>query len=308
MGPLACLSSAFGFGLMAVLATLSYDDGVGLEAFMLVRFGLAGLVLVVVAHLQGRFAGLSRRTVVTALLMGGIGYVAQSGLYLSALQHVDASQVALVFCVYPLLVMVAAVLTRRERASARRVTALAVALTGVALVLGGGGTFDPVGSALALGAAGVYTAYILVGDRVVADPIAFAAVVCVGATGMLLASTAVRGVPDLGFEARGWLWLVLVALVCTVAPIIAFFVGLARVGPSVASLLSLLEPVVTVGSAAVVLGESLGSWQVVGGACVLASAAVVQWPTRARGRARKRRSPVSAPDWSLQVEPATIEG
>ncbi|GAA1919157.1 DMT family transporter [Nocardioides marmoribigeumensis] len=304
MGPLACLLSAVGFGLMAVLASLSYDDGVGLDAFLLVRFGLAGVVLVALAQAQGRLRHLTRRTVVTALLMGGVGYVAQAGLYLSALRFVDASQVALVFCCYPLLVMVSAVLTRRERASGRRVAALGVALVGVALVLGGAGSFDPVGSALAFGAAVVYTGYILVGDRVRADPIAFAAVVCCGATGTLLASSAVRGLPDLALAPRAWLWLVLVALACTVAPIIAFFVGLARVGPSVASLLSLLEPVVTVGSAALVLGEALGPWQVAGGACVLASAAVVQWPARAR----RRRSPLAVAGWPVQVEPATIEG
>ena len=305
MGPLACLLSAVGFGLMAVLAKLSYADGVGLDAFLLARFGLAAVVLVAVAQLQGRFRGLTRRAVITALLMGGIGYVAQAGLYLSALRYVDASQVALVFCVYPLLVMVTAVLTRRERASRRRGVALAVALSGVALVLGGAGSFDPVGSALALGAALVYTGYILVGDRVSADPIGFSALVCCGATGTLLASSTVRGLPDLGFAPRGWLWLVLVALVCTVAPVILFLAGLARVGPSVASLLSLLEPVVTVGSAALVFGEALRPWQVVGGACVMASVVLVQWRSRERQRLSRPAAPSSPEDQTRGVSLAS---
>jgi drug/metabolite transporter (DMT)-like permease len=296
MGPLACLLSAVGFGLMAVLAKLAYDDGVGLDALLLVRFSLAGLVLVLVARLQGRLRGLGRRAVVTGLLMGAVGYVAQAGLYLAALTRVEASQVTLVFCVYPLLVMAAAVLLRRERATRRRAVALAVALVGVALVLGGAGVggFDPVGAALSLGSAVVYTAYILVGDRVAGvDPIALAALVCCGATGTLLAWSALRGAPDLGFSPRGWLWLVLIALVSTVAAIIWFFAGLAQVGPSVASLLSLLEPVVTVASAALVLGEALTPGQAVGGVLVLASVGLLQWPVRAR-----HRSPVRVAGWS----------
>jgi drug/metabolite transporter (DMT)-like permease len=288
MGPVLTLLSAIGFGLMAVFAKLAYDDGVGVDALLLVRFALAAVVLAAVAQAQGRFRGIDRRSVVMGLLMGAVGYSAQSGLYLFALTKVAASQVALVFCVYPLLVMVGAVLIGRERPSWRRGSALVVALSGVTLVLGGAvGGFDPVGTALSLGAAAVYTAYILVGDRVGAvDPIAFAALVCCGATGTFLSWSVLHDVPDLGFDPQGWLWLALVALVCTVASIILFFAGLSRVGPSVAALLSMLEPVVTVGSAALVFGEALSPQQALGGLLVLVSVAVVQWPLGER----KRRS------------------
>lgn len=281
MGPIACLLSAVGFGVMAVFAKLAYDEGVGLETLLLVRFGLAGAVLVAAAGLRGRLRGLGRRTVLAGLLMGAVGYAAQAGLYFAALTRVDASQVALVFCVYPLLVMAGAVLTRRERLSSERGAALVVALAGVGLVLGGasGGSFDTAGAALALGSALVYTGYILVGDRVAgSDPLAFAALVCCGAFGTFAAAAVVRGVPDLSVSAAGWSWLVMIALVSTVAAILLFFAGLARVGPSVASLLSIVEPVVTMASAALVFGESLSGQQVVGGALVLASIAIVQWP------------------------------
>ena len=90
----------------------------------------------------------------------------------------------------------------------------------------------------------------------------------------------VRGGPTLGFGAAGWGWLVAVALVSTVGAIILFFAGLARVGPSVASILSVLEPVVTIGLAAVIFGESLSRAQLAGGALVLAAVVVVQWPAR----------------------------
>ena len=112
------------------------DDGVQLDALMLVRFGLSAVLLTLMAAATGRFRGMPRPAVVTALLMGGVGYTAQSGFYLAALQHVDASLVTLVFSVYPLLVMVVAVLLGRERPSRRRGVALAIALGGLTLVLG----------------------------------------------------------------------------------------------------------------------------------------------------------------------------
>lgn len=284
MGSLACVLSAVAFGVMAIFAKLAYDDGVSLEALLLVRFGLAGLLLLLIAQARGGLRRLGRRAVIAGLLMGAIGYAVQAGLYFAALTRVAASQVALVFSVYPLLVMVMAVLTRREHATRRRSLGVVVALGGVALVLGGGssGGFDLVGSACALGSAVVYTCYILVGDRVAgSDPLAFATLVCCGAFGTFVLWSAARGLPDLGFAAQGWLWLALIAVVSTVGAILLFFAGLASVGPSVAALLSIVEPVVTVGSAAVVFGESPSFQQGLGGALVLGTLLVVQWPAAA---------------------------
>lgn len=289
VGSIACLLSAVGFGVLAVFAKLAYDEGVQLDGLLLVRFGIAAVALLAIVQVTGRLRGLGRPTIITGLLMGCVGYAAQSGLYLAALTRVDASQVALVFSGYPLLVMVMAVATRRERPSRKRGVAAVVALVGVALVLGGtsAGGFDLVGSACALGSAVVYTSYILVGDRVAAaDPLTLAALVCTGAFGTFVVWSALHGAPDLGFAARGWLWLVLLAVVSTVAPILLFFAGLARVGPTVASLLSIIEPVVTVLAAALVFGESLSAQQAVGGALVLGTVVLVQWPARPRSGRR----------------------
>ena len=80
--------------------------------------------------------------------------------------------------------------------------------------------------------------------------------------------------------------------------ILAFFAGLARVGPSAASILSTLEPVVTVGLAAAAFGETLGAVQLLGGALVLSAVVVMQWPA-GRRLARLAR---------VQVAPAQRHG
>lgn len=289
MGPLACLLSAAAFGVMAVFAKLAYDEGVTLEGLLLVRFGVAGALLLAVSQLRGQFRGMGGHAIVTGLLMGAAGYAAQAGLYFGALTRVDASEVTLVFCVYPLLVMLGAVLTRRDRPSLKRGLALCVAMVGVVLVLGGASaeSFDAVGAALALGSAVVYTVYILVSDRVAGtDPLAFTALVCCGAFTTFAVWSAVQGAPDLGFAANGWLWLLMIALVSTVGAILLFFFGLSQVGPTVASLLSIIEPVVTATGAALVFGESLSAQQVLGGLMVLGAVGIVQWPAESGRRAR----------------------
>ncbi len=137
---------------------------------------------------------------------------------------------------------------------------------------------------MGLAAALTYTAYILVGDRLRIPPLALAALVCVGATLTFGLASIPRGGPELGLSAGGWLAIAGIVLVSTVASILLFFAGLARVGPSAASILSTLEPVVTVALAAAAFGESLAPLQLLGGVLVLSAVVVMQWPARGRLR------------------------
>lgn len=273
MGALLCLFSAAAFGAMAIFGKLAYDAGVDVGEVLLVRFALAAAVLAAVAAAAGQLQRLGRRAVVAGLLMGGVGYATQAGLYFLALERMDASLLSLLLYTYPVMVTVAAVAIGRERATPLTVVALAVASAGTALVLAGAatGALDPLATVMAIGAAVAYTAYILCGDRVVAGvpPLALASLVTAGATVtfsvVLLATTG----PSLSFGAEGWLWTGAIALVSTVVAILAFFAGLARVGPSTAAILSTFEPPVTIALAALAFGEALSAVQLLGGALVL---------------------------------------
>ena len=301
-GPLFCLLSAAAFGAMAIFGKYAYDAGVTVGDLLLVRFGMAAAVLLPLAFATGALRGLARRAVLAALAMGAVGYATQAGLFFLALERMDASLLALVLYTYPAFVLVGAVLLRREKATRKRVLALVAALSGTVLVLAGagGGAVDALGVAMGVGAALAYTTYILVGDKVLAGtpPLALSALVCTGATVTFLLVSVPSGGPELAFAAEGWGWLAAIALVSTVAAVIAFFAGLDRVGPSAAAILSTLEPVVTVGLAAAAFGESLAGLQLAGAGLVLSAVVVMQLPERAR----RRRAAV------LRTAPSTAAG
>jgi drug/metabolite transporter (DMT)-like permease len=136
-----------------------------------------------------------------------------------------------------------------------------------------------------------------VGQRVVARvrPRVLSTIVCTGAAASLLAGTTLLGEFRPGeVTAEGWWWLVCLAVVSTVAAVSLFFAGLDRVGPTAASILSTIEPVVTVVLAFLVFGEVLGTVQLAGGALVLAAVFVLN--ARADRRARAREEAIgSAP-------------
>jgi drug/metabolite transporter (DMT)-like permease len=105
--------------------------------------------------------------------------------------------------------------------------------------------------------------------------------VCTGAAFTLaVASAALGGLRPGELTLAGWGWLAALAAVSTVGAISLFFAGLRRVGPTAASILSTVEPLVTVVLAFLVFGETLGIVQTFGGALVLA--AVVTLARRSR--------------------------
>jgi drug/metabolite transporter (DMT)-like permease len=279
-----CAGSAASFGAMGIFGKLAYDAGVGVLTLLLVRFVVAGLILGAAnaarrAGPRGRLPG--RRVLLTALGLGAIGYAAQSGLYFTALTRIDAGLTALALYLYPSLVTLGAVALGRDRLDRVRVASLLLAFVGLALVLfvGDPARVDALGVALALGAAVAYTGYILISETVLTeqvDPLALSAFVCAGAAGSFLLASAVSGEASFSFHAIGWLWLAAIAVVSTVLAIVLFFGGLARVGPSRTSIISTIEPLVTVGLAALVFGEQLTATQLAGGVLVLGSVVLLQ--------------------------------
>ncbi|MFI2713535.1 DMT family transporter [Micromonospora sp. NPDC018662] len=317
MGAALCLLSAACFGAMAVFGKLAYDAGVSPTALLLVRFGLAavllGLVLLTRPGLRGATPGDTGdrgpatrrgRTTAIALGLGAVGYATQASLFFSALELMDASLLALILYTYPVMVTVAAVLLGRDRLTPRRGAALVAASGGTLLVLLGAGStgFHPLGALLAVASAVTYTVYILVSDTVVhrLAPVALSALVMTGAAGTLGGRALVTGGVDLSFGWRGWFWLAAIAVISTVVAMLAFFAGLKRTGPSTAAILSTFEPVVTAALATLALGEALTLAQLAGGALVLSSVAVLELRP---GRARPGEQSPGRPGAARDTEP-----
>jgi drug/metabolite transporter (DMT)-like permease len=135
-----------------------------------------------------------------------------------------------------------------------------------------------------------YTTYILAADLIVGriDPFLLGALVATGAAATFLLAGATGG--SLHFDSGGWIWIMAIALLSTVLPIVTFMLGMARVGASTASIVSTVEPVVTVALAVALFGDALGPLQALGGVLVLAAVVALQ----SRGSSSVRRDVAAA--------------
>jgi drug/metabolite transporter (DMT)-like permease len=273
---------------MGIFGKLAYEEGATVGTLLATRFLLAAAMFWLVVVCSGGARGvraLPRRDLGIALALGAVCYSAQAGGYFAALQRLDASLLSLLVYTFPAIVTVTAIALGRERANRRTALALALVSTGLVLVLAGAaaGALDPLGAALGLAVAVVFSGYILASEGISArvGPLALSTLVCTGAaTTLTLGGIAVGDLDPGRVSAEGFGWLAGLAVVSTVGAVGLFFAGLPRVGPTAASILSALEPVVTVVLAFVVFGESLGPTQLAGGALVLLAVLAVRAPAR----------------------------
>ena len=270
------LVSAVSFGFMPIFARFAYAQGVGVDELLFVRFLLAFLIMGTLLATFHKLILPKRLDLLALLILGALVYFMQSTFYFSALLFSPVAIVALLLYTYPVFVTVGAHALGWERISRRLVGAFIIALIGLVLVANPFGTAIGLGVLLAFASALTYTFYILGGSKVLrrvrGEVAAFyvmgAASVSFGLTGAL------TGLIRLNWTVAGWFWVLAITLVCTVVAATTFFMGITRIGPSRAALISLMEPVTSVLLSLALFGNKLSISQWFGGLLILVSTAL----------------------------------
>jgi drug/metabolite transporter (DMT)-like permease len=269
------LASATGFGVMPVLTKVAYDDGTSVAGLLAVRFSLAALVLLAVARVRDE--ALPRGPLaVRILLLGAVGYSVEAACYFAALTRISAGLTALLLYAYPALVVLLTAAVTRARPSPKAAACVVIASVGTALTIGpvAGGAWT--GVLLGLAAAVSYATYIVVSARVIGahGPFATSAVVMAGA-GLVYDGYALLTRSAGPSTGEAWAAVLGVTLFGTVVAVGTFFWALDLLGAPDTAVISTVEPVVSVVTAALVLDESLTVVQLAGGVLVLGAVAVL---------------------------------
>lgn len=283
LGILLVAVSAAAFGTLAIFGRYAYAAGMDAITILFLRFSLAAVVLLVL--LIARREPLPRgRPLVPLVGMGAIGYVGQAFCYLTALNYASSGLVALLLYLYPAFVTVLSVVVLHERMTRLKLLALLLAVVGTGLTIGPAGG-QLLGIVLALGAAGIYSIYIIVGAQVMKQVSAVQSSTVIMASGGAMAGVLllING-PHWPATAAGWWAVAGIVLVATVLPAITFLIGLRRIGPTTAAMISTLEPVVTVLLAAWLEQQWLQPLTLIGG-CFILGAVLLLTQSELRRRA-----------------------
>lgn len=282
--------SAASFGAMPIFARMAYDAGSNPITVLFLRFSLAALFMIIIMAARG--VALPRgRNLLVLLLMGGLGYVGQSFCYFTALTMVSAGLVALLLYLYPAFVTILSALLLKAPVTGLKVTALGLSMAGTFFTVGldGGGRLP--GILLGITAPVIYSVYIVVGSKVIpkSGTLPSSTVVMIAAAAVFGGLVAARG-PAFPHTWVGWTGVACIVFVSTVLGIVTFFGGLKLIDPSNASIISTFEPVVTVGLAYMILGESITPAKLIGGAMILGAVILLARPKKEDNPKGSRRA------------------
>lgn len=288
------------FGSISVLTTIALRDGVPLVTIMFWRYALATLALAGIVHVNARRnAGPSGggrapvRLSWTLLIVGGVGQTAVSYISLRALAYISVATLAFLFYTYPAWVAVYSVLRRTDRITPVRLVALAVALVGVATIVGS--PFDArlriAGVVLALAAAVIYGVYLPSVNALQRGmtPMVAALHIAAGTSVIFGVAMLARGGPFLPPTLASAASILTLALACTVFGFWLVLAGMDTIGPVRTAIISTVEPFYTTLLGAAALGQAPGVNTGIGGALIAIAVIVIQ-------RAGRSESVAAAPE------------
>jgi drug/metabolite transporter (DMT)-like permease len=245
------------------------------------------------------------RQIAVALALGAL-FTGNAGTYYAGLETVPAALAGVLVYTYPVIVAVLSLRFATRLHGRRPWIALALALVGTVLALGGidVASAPPVsGLLLVWASAFIYSVWIILSARLSGerrdrlgsdapastDPAGDAAVtttVMMSATAAVYALVSIavgRPLDPRTVPAETWPLLVAVGFVASFLAIQTFYAGARRIGAATAALVSTVEPLIIVVLAWIVLGQTLAPIQLAGAALILIGVLVAQTGPRPRG-------------------------
>jgi drug/metabolite transporter (DMT)-like permease len=245
-----------------------------------IRFLIGMAVLAVAVRVRGQFALPSPRDLAYFALLGGIGITFHQWLQSTGLQTAQASTTAWIVSSTPIFMAVFGWLFLRERLTAPRVLGIFLAAGGVLLVVSRGdlaalsmGRLGAPGDALILISSPNWAVFSTLSRGGLQRHPAARMMLYVMGFGWLLTSPFFFSGPGLDDLARltleGWLAIAFLGLACSGLAYIYWYDGLQALPAAQVGAFLYLEPLVTVGVAAAMLGETLSVATLIGGAVIL---------------------------------------
>ena len=283
------VASALAFSSSGPFIKPLLEAGWSLGAALLVRMGIAGLILSPALFLaMRRQPAFLRRHWKLILGFGLMPVLGCQLLFFSAMQRMPVAVALLIQYLAPVLLVAFVWLRTQKAPSALVLWGSGVAIVGLVLVVDiSGASFDLIGTMLALGAAVCVCAYFVISERAGDDlpPLALAAgglltggiimaILCL--VGIMPFSAPAVSVVLAGVEVPWFVPLVWVAAVATTLGYAFGVMAVPRIGSRIASFVGLSEVLFALGFAWIFLAEVPAPIQFAGGALILVGVVLVR--------------------------------
>lgn len=231
------------------------------------------------------------RELVRIFVLGVLGVAASNYFYYVAIQKTNVATAIVLQYTAPVWVLLYMALRGLHRATLQRIAAVALAMFGIALLIGlfrpGGLRLNAIGVIAGMLAAFSFAFYNVAGHSILVrrDHWIVLLYTTLGASLFWIAINPPWKIIAARYSGGQWAFLAMFSLISVLAPFAFYFAGLRHLEPTRAIVVSCLEPVFSIALAAVLLGETLRTLQTVGIVLVLVAVVVVQMPDANTGEA-----------------------
>jgi DME family drug/metabolite transporter len=252
-------------------------------------FSLLVLLPLLVASQGWQRIKLPARDLAYCFLLGTLGVAVSNYFYYVAIQRTNVATAIIVQYTAPVWVLFYVVARGQQKLTAQKVAAVALAVTGIALVIdllgarsGSGLRLDSYGLIAALLASFSFAFYNVAGHRILARHDRWRVLVWTLAAAALfwLVVNPPWKIVAAHYAPAQWLFLFVFSMISVLGAFSLYFLGLQHLEPTRAIIASCLEPVFSILLAALLLGEVLRPIQTLGIVFVLAAIVIVQHPGR----------------------------
>ncbi|CAN5722968.1 EamA family transporter [soil metagenome] len=267
------------WGTIGVVSKL-IADGSSLDAISItwLRSAIAGPVCLIAARftLGSNLFRAPRRDMALMIAFGGV-LILYQWLYLAAIDRIGVSAATLIsLCGAPVIVAVGSTLLLRETLTGVILLSLSGAIVGTILLVGrtetGTGSDALIGVLLAAGCAAGIATHVM-GLRSIAHRVHPLQSLSIGFTvgALLFTPVALAHGVSIDQPARAWLWLLYLGIVPSTIAYLLYQRGLQEVTASMASIVTMLEPLIAAVLAWILFDERLGLNGILGGALLIGS-------------------------------------
>ena len=226
---------------------------------------------------------LPARDLAYCFLLGTLGVAVSNYFYYVSIQRTSVAVAITVQYTAPIWVLIYVVARRQQKLTAQKAAAVALAVTGIALVInlfapGSANRLDSYGIVAALLASFAFAFYNIAGHGILARHDRWRILVwtLASAAAFWLFLNPPWKVIAAHYTAGQWIFLFVFSMTSVLGAFSFYFLGLQHLEPTRAIIASCLEPVFSIILTALLLGEILRPVQALGIICVLAAILIVQ--------------------------------
>lgn len=271
------------YGVMGYLGTQLFHENFSIPTMLFWRFFIASLWMLLTLAIAKKNIFQNnddRATIMRTFILGTLSYCGASSFYFLASQHIGTGAAMVIFFSYPIFVALFTWVLSTWRMNKHALLSLFAVVIGLILLKGRGeNALNLAGILFAMLASLSYAAYIYSNQHSAKtiDSRLLTLLVCLGNTILFLIISLKTNNFVLPASFHAWFYILSLGIIATALPIQLLLDGLKYISPIKASILSVLEPVVTILVGIILLNESLSYLQTFGVIIVLLGALLIQF-------------------------------